>query len=167
VTEIISLIIMNLVTPKVGAKHELLFNKPASGVKVYQRQTWNIRSHAVSACSNLVIGMWCHRPMHACTACIAAWHHRLMHAVTAWALLFQFCLGYTHRHLSIIDCLSFVVCPLLAPLVLYFFSFFFCCGHLQYSWSKQGRHYVPLSSLYFLDVYGYTFTPAHAEHRHL
>ncbi len=29
-----------------------------------------------------------------------------------------------HRHLSIIDCLSFVMCPLLAPLVIVFFSFF-------------------------------------------
>jgi hypothetical protein len=29
VAEIISLTIMNLVTPKVGAKHELLLNKPA------------------------------------------------------------------------------------------------------------------------------------------
>ncbi len=31
VTKIITLAIVNLVTPKVGAKHELLFNKPASG----------------------------------------------------------------------------------------------------------------------------------------
>jgi hypothetical protein len=30
VTKIISLTKMNLVTPKVGAKHEVLFNKPAS-----------------------------------------------------------------------------------------------------------------------------------------
>jgi len=30
VIKIISLTIMNLVTPKVRAKHELLFNKPAS-----------------------------------------------------------------------------------------------------------------------------------------
>jgi hypothetical protein len=28
VTQIISVTIMNLVTPKAGAKHELLFNKP-------------------------------------------------------------------------------------------------------------------------------------------
>ena len=69
-----------------------------AGVKVYHRQTWNFRSHAVSAC----IGLWCHRLMHAphrfmhaCTACIATWHHRLMHAVTAWALLFWFCLRCT------------------------------------------------------------------------
>jgi hypothetical protein len=26
---------MNLVTPKVGAKHELLFNKPASGLTLW------------------------------------------------------------------------------------------------------------------------------------
>jgi hypothetical protein len=32
VTKIIPLIITNFVTPKVGAKHELLFNEPASGV---------------------------------------------------------------------------------------------------------------------------------------
>ncbi len=31
VTKIISASIMNLVTPKAGAKHELLFNKLASG----------------------------------------------------------------------------------------------------------------------------------------
>jgi len=30
VTKIIPLTVVNLVTPKVGAKHELLFNKPAS-----------------------------------------------------------------------------------------------------------------------------------------
>ncbi len=69
-----------------------------SMVKVYLRQTWNFRSHAVSAC----IGLWSrrlmhapHRLMHACTACIAPWSPRLMHAVTAWALLFWFQLGYT------------------------------------------------------------------------
>jgi len=33
---------------------------------------------------------------------------------------------------SHIDCLSFVMCPLLVPLVIGFFSFFFCCGCLQY-----------------------------------
>ncbi len=37
-----------------------------------------------------------------------------------------------HRHLSNIDCSSFVMCPLLVLLVIGFFSFFFCCGHLQY-----------------------------------
>jgi hypothetical protein len=49
-----------------------------AGVKVYPRQTCNFRFHAVSACSNHVIGLWCHRPMHALTACIAPWHHRLI-----------------------------------------------------------------------------------------
>ncbi len=108
-----------------------LVQHKVAGVKVYLRQTWNFRSHAVSAC----IGLWCHRPMlaphrlmHACTACIAPWHHRLMHAVTAWAVLLWFCLrytfistyfgysmGYNHRYLKNIDCLSFVMCPLLAP----------------------------------------------------
>jgi len=68
-----------------------------AGVMVYQIQTWNLRSCAVSACINL----WHHMPMHApnrlihaCTACIAPWCHRPMHAVTASALLFWFCLGY-------------------------------------------------------------------------
>jgi hypothetical protein len=32
VTKIVPLTIMNLVTPKVGDNHELLLNKPASGV---------------------------------------------------------------------------------------------------------------------------------------
>ncbi len=58
---------------------------------VYPRQTWNFRSHAVSAC----ICLWCHEPMHACTAFIAPWHHRPMHAVTSCPPLFQFCLRYT------------------------------------------------------------------------
>ncbi len=69
-----------------------------AGVKVYPRQTWNFRSHAVSAC----ISLWHHRLMHApyklmhaCTAYIAPWCHRLMHAVTSWTLLFWFCLGST------------------------------------------------------------------------
>ncbi len=69
-----------------------------AGVKVYLRQNWNFRSHAVSA----YISLWHQRPMHAphrltyaCTACIAPWHHRLMRAVTAWALLFWFCFRYT------------------------------------------------------------------------
>ena len=38
------------------------------------------------------------------------------------------CCHANHRHLSNIDCLSFVECPLLAPLVIGFFSFFSCCG---------------------------------------
>ncbi len=63
-----------------------------------------------------------------------------------------------HRHLRYIDCLSFVMCLLLAPVLivnrLLFSFFFFCCGHLQNYWSKQGRRYVLLSSQYFLDVYG-------------
>ncbi len=40
-------------------------------------------------------------------------------------------IGANHRHLSIIDCLNFVMCLLLALLALGFFSFFFCCGHLS------------------------------------
>ncbi len=50
------------------------------------------------------------------------------------------------------------MCPLIAPVLIVnklpFFFFFFCCGHLQNYWSKQGRRYAPLSSLYYLDVYG-------------
>jgi len=49
-----------------------------------------------------------------------------------------------------IDCLSFVMCPLLAQLIIAFFFLFFCCSLLQYYFSKQGRQYVPLSSLYIL-----------------
>ncbi len=65
-------------------------------------------------------------------------------------------LWVTHRHLRNIDCLSFAMCPLLAPVLivnrLLFFFFFFCCGHLQNYWSKQGRRYAPLSSLYYYGV---------------
>jgi hypothetical protein len=60
-----------------------------------------------------------------------------------------------HRHLRNIDSLSFVMCRLLAPVLIVnrilFFFFFFCCSHLQNYWSKQGRQ--ALSSLYYLDVY--------------
>ncbi len=70
---------------------------------MYTRQSWNFRSHIVSASC---ISMWHHRPMHAshrlmhaCTACIAPWHHRPMHAYTAWAPLFWFCLRYTFLQL--------------------------------------------------------------------
>jgi hypothetical protein len=61
-----------------------------------------------------------------------------------------------HRHLSNIDCLTFVMCPLLAPVLIVnrLLFFFFCCGRLQNYWSKQNRQYTPLSSLYLLDVYG-------------
>ncbi len=57
-----------------------------AGVKVYPIQTWNFRSHAISAWSNHVIGPQCHR---------CQWLHRPMHSVIAWALLFRFHLGYT------------------------------------------------------------------------
>jgi hypothetical protein len=86
-------------------------NKVA-GIKVYPRQTWNFRSHEVSAC----IGLWCHglmhgphRLMHACTAFIAPWCHRPMHAVTAWALLFWFHLGYTFNLQLLWAVKSFIV----------------------------------------------------------
>jgi hypothetical protein len=49
------------------------------------------------------------------------------------------------------------MCRLLAPVLivhrLHLFFFFFCCGNLQNYWSKQGKRYAPLSSLYYLDVY--------------
>jgi hypothetical protein len=48
------------------------------------------------------------------------------------------------------------MCPLLAPVLIAIrlLFFLFCCGHLQNYWSKQGRQYVPLCSLYYLHVYG-------------
>jgi hypothetical protein len=53
--------------------------------------------------------------------------------LTAWDLKFKVCLGYTHRYQRAkIDCLSFVMCPLLAQLIIGLFSFFFWCGYLQY-----------------------------------
>ncbi len=60
-----------------------------AGVKVYPRQTWNIKSHAVSACIG-PIGLWHHRLMHASTEWLGPWHHRPMHAVTAWLCCFHF-----------------------------------------------------------------------------
>ncbi len=51
----------------------LIITKVA-GVKVYPRQTWNFRAHAVSACSNHVIGLWCHRLMHATQADACMYH---------------------------------------------------------------------------------------------
>jgi len=59
-----------------------------AGVKVYLRQTWNFRSHAVSAC----IGLWHHWLMHA--------PHRLMHCMycmhcpmTSQADVYSYCMG--------------------------------------------------------------------------
>jgi hypothetical protein len=43
----------------------------------------------------------------------------------------MFCLhsvGCNHRHLSNINCLSFVMCRLLSPLIIGFFSFFFAAA---------------------------------------
>jgi len=40
VTKIIYLIFINLVTPKVGAKHELLFNKQATGLGKVSDEIW-------------------------------------------------------------------------------------------------------------------------------
>jgi len=51
--------IMNSVTPKAAAKHHFVLNIPASavkvaGVKVYQRREWNLTTHAVHTCSDLI-----------------------------------------------------------------------------------------------------------------
>ncbi len=87
-----------------------------AGVKVYLRQTWNFKSHAESACSNYVIGLWHHRLMHGLTACITPWHRRpILHGLcckhcpmtsqanTAWALLFWFCLRYTFTPATLLN----------------------------------------------------------------
>ncbi len=47
-------------------------------------------------------------------------------------------LSWKHRHLSIIDCLSFVMCPLLAPLVIVFFSFFVAVVYSTNEANKAG-----------------------------
>jgi hypothetical protein len=80
-----------------------------------------------------------------------------------WASCFLYLTTF-HRHLRNIDYLSFFMCRLLALVLiinrLLFFFFFFHCGHLQNYWSKQGRRYMPLSSLYYLDVYAnFSWTP--------
>ncbi len=68
-------------------------------------------------------------------------------------LTFRIC--WAHRYWkSKIDCLRFVMCLHPVPV---FQGFFFCCSHWQYLWSKQGRQYVPLSSLYYLDVNGWAW----------
>ncbi len=87
-----------------------------AGVKIYPRQTWNFRAHAVSAC----IGLWHHGAMNAVCACISLWCHGpitwLLHALSSWDLKFQVCLGHTllqllcwmlkdhHRNLKYIEC---------------------------------------------------------------
>ncbi len=93
----------------------LWHTKVPSKVKVYPRQTWNFRTHAVSPC----IGLWFHRPihathrlMHACTACIAPWHHRLMHEVTAWALLFCSSRIYLYLQLLWVPSVFFALSPI-------------------------------------------------------
>ncbi len=58
-----------------------------------------------------------------------------------------------HRYLKNIDCLSFVVCPLLAPHLLRHCPSFAAAINSTND-SKQGRLCMPLSSLYYLDVYG-------------
>ncbi len=58
----------------------------------------------------------------------------------------------THRHLSNIDCLSFVMCPLLAPLVIGFFlSFLLQLFTVLMKQTRQAVHAIKQSI--FLDVY--------------
>ncbi len=82
-----------------------LFIKVA-GVKVYPRQTWNFRSHAVSACSNHVIGPWHHRLMHATQAdrgktCLYGMY--CMHCLlTSQADACRYCIGSKVSSLSLI-----------------------------------------------------------------
>jgi hypothetical protein len=71
-----------------------------AGVKVYPRQTWNFRSHAVTACSNHVVSLWRHRPMHAPQA-------NCMHCpMTSQADACRYCMGSKGSSLSQI-CLYF------------------------------------------------------------
>jgi hypothetical protein len=46
--------IMNSVTPKAAAKQDLMFNKPASAVKVAQKRERNLTTHAVHTCSDII-----------------------------------------------------------------------------------------------------------------
>jgi hypothetical protein len=63
-------------------------------------------------------------------------------------------LGLNHRHQSNIDCLSFVMYPLLAQLKASFLSFFAAAIYSTIEANKAGGTHAPLSSLYLLDVYG-------------
>ncbi len=65
----------------------LMVYTKVAGVLGISEKTWNFRYHAVSACSNHMISPWCHRPMHALTACIAPWHHR---PILYWLSYFNF-----------------------------------------------------------------------------
>ncbi len=66
-----------------------------------------------------------------CSTVSLSWHSRTMGCI--WY-------GLAHRHLSIIDCLSFVMCPLLALLVIGFF--FAAAINSTYEANKAGstRH---------------------------
>ncbi len=69
-----------------------------AGVKVYTRQTWNFRAHAVSPC----IGLWRHGSMHAVCTCICLW---CMHQpVTSYAdhvfAPCTYCMGFKVSSLS-------------------------------------------------------------------
>ncbi len=51
---------MNSVTTKAAAKHHFMFNIPASAVKVaevnvYQGREWNLTTHAVHTCSDIMV----------------------------------------------------------------------------------------------------------------
>ncbi len=83
-----------------------------AGVKVYPRQTWNFRSHAVSAC----IGLWCHSRcmnltglcMHLIGLCMHV-VHALCHDITGQ------CMQLLHG----LCCFDFVSDIPLSPATLY------------------------------------------------
>jgi hypothetical protein len=51
------------------------------------------------------------------------------------------------------DYLSFVMCPLLVPHLTRHFGFFLAVANNSTKETKEGRRYVPLISLSYLDVY--------------
>jgi hypothetical protein len=82
---------------------------------------------------------------------VMRYHHRF--EKNSMDITFISCLGHLgqrdtnrnspiHRHLSNIDCLSFVLCPLLAPLVIGFFSLFFFLLRMFAVIMKQTRQAV-------------------------
>ncbi len=84
-----------------GAIYELilvLYKDKVAGVKVYPRQTWIFRAHAVSAC----IGLWFHGAMHAVHACIGLWciHQPVMSWAAHIIAACTYCMGFTVSSLS-------------------------------------------------------------------
>ncbi len=108
-----------------------------TGAKVYPTQTWNFRSHAVSAC----ISLWHHRLMHA--------PHRLMHACTA--CIAHDITGQCMQLLHGLCCFDFVSDIPLSPAtlhvcenILYFtlFVYLLCCDEIYWQFfGKHGRGY--------------------------